>query len=229
MNRIFLTGNITSDIWFDVLNGRPFLRLILMAGKPREVKGLRVILWDDKAKMFYPYLQKGSEIGVMGHFVLKKFKDRMVPEIDASNLILLRNINWENGEGQTQVEPTANSTFVVGGIQQLSFEWREKKNGGNGSAVAERQAYMRFQVINNEHLNGLWVGIYGSLAQISNPYLKDGSVVAVDGHLHTRGPEKVELVSEHIAFLKNIDWDAGTAAQKRLIDEEREEEGPDEN
>jgi hypothetical protein len=46
MNRVFLVGNITGDIYFDHLlikgNRRPFLRLILMSSRPRLVKGLRI-------------------------------------------------------------------------------------------------------------------------------------------------------------------------------------------
>jgi hypothetical protein len=53
MNRIFLVGNITGDIYFDTLlikgSRRPFLRLILMSNHPRLVKGLRINLWDDQA------------------------------------------------------------------------------------------------------------------------------------------------------------------------------------
>ena len=48
MNRVFLVGNITADIYFDrfLIQGkkRSFLRLILMAERPRTVRNLRVVL-----------------------------------------------------------------------------------------------------------------------------------------------------------------------------------------
>ena len=60
MNRVFIVGNITSDIYFDRFlikeEKRSFLRLILMTRKPRNVYGMRIVLWDKKAELYCPYL-----------------------------------------------------------------------------------------------------------------------------------------------------------------------------
>jgi single-stranded DNA-binding protein len=62
------------------------------------------------------------------------------------------------------------------------------------------------------------VVLRGALAELAYPYLRSGSKVAVDGHLQTReretGKRVVEMTAEHIAFLEDIDWEAGEAAQR---------------
>jgi len=62
------------------------------------------------------------------------------------------------------------------------------------------------------------VTVRGTLAELAFPFLQNGSKIAVDGHLQTRdretGKKVVEVTAEHIAFLENINWSAGEAAQK---------------
>ena len=78
MNCIFLVGNLTGDIYYDRLRikqvERPFLRLILMSSRPRFVGGMRVVLWDEKAELFFPYLQRGSEIAAVGHLQTREWR-----------------------------------------------------------------------------------------------------------------------------------------------------------
>ncbi len=104
MNRLFLVGNITGDIYYDRLlikgSERPFLRIILMSSRPRVIGGMRVVLWDQQAELFHPYLQRGSEVAVVGALQTREFKGKVIYEIEASNLILLRNINQEFGESE---------------------------------------------------------------------------------------------------------------------------------
>ncbi|MGD0856367.1 MAG: single-stranded DNA-binding protein, partial [Dehalococcoidia bacterium] len=87
MNHVFLVGNISSDIYFDHLHiketMRPFLRLFLFCHQPREVKGLRVNLWDEKADLYYPYLQRGSRIAVVGNLISREFKGSLSHEVEA--------------------------------------------------------------------------------------------------------------------------------------------------
>ena len=119
MNCIFLVGNLTGDIYYDRLRikqvERPFLRLILMSSRPRFVGGMRVVLWDEKAELFFPYLQRGSEIAAVGHLQTREYKEKLVHEIDATNLILLRNVNWEFGETGT---PAPQPSQTIGDSQQ---------------------------------------------------------------------------------------------------------------
>ena len=102
MNRVFLVGNITGDIYYDRLLikqiERPFLRLILMSSRPRYVGGMRIVLWDEMAELFFPYLQKGSEIAVIGQLQTREHKEKLIYEVEATNLVLLRHVNWEYGE-----------------------------------------------------------------------------------------------------------------------------------
>jgi single-stranded DNA-binding protein len=227
MNRIFIVGNITGNIHFNTVNrdgrARPFLRILLMSSRPRIVKGLRVIMWDDMATMYFPYLTKGSELGVIGHLVTRDYEDKIIIEVEAKHLILLRNINW-NGTGEANgraalLKPRANSVFVVGTVgEDIHFEWRMK-----GGEENHQYAYMRI-LLNNagaeETVKDLRVVTIGNLAQLAFPYLRSGSVIAVDGHIQTRdrssSQKVVEIIAEHMVFLENIDWEAGTAAQKRM-------------
>jgi len=227
MNRIFLVGNITGDIYYDRLqikgHERPFLRLILMSSRPRMVGGIRVVVWDEKAELFFPYLQRGSQIAVIGHLQTREYKGKLVFEIDATNLILLRNINWEFGEQERLkrnlpgLSASANSVFVVGNIHgDIYFDWFDR-SGGDGN-----YAFLRLMLENEQYLNGLRVTIRGSLAELAYPYLQNGSRIAVDGHLQTRdretGKKVVEVTAEHIAFLEHINWEAGQAAQQSRVE-----------
>jgi single-stranded DNA-binding protein len=226
MNRVFIVGNITGNIFFDVLGDRPFLRLLLMAGKPRPIKGLRIVLWGDNAMKFFPYLQKGSEIGVIGQLTMREYAGKWITEVEANHLILLRNINWENGEApKEELLPVLSSSFVVGKLEEDTyFEWRSNGREGRASPDdSQRYAFMHFLLGNGDRLRGVGVSVYGTLAQIAHPYLRMGSLIAVDGHLQTKikenGPKTLEVTAEHIAFLENINWEAGTAAQKRMMED----------
>jgi len=228
MNLIFLVGNITGDIYYDRLRikgaERPFLRLILMSSRPRFVGGMRVVLWDEKAELFFPYLQRGSEIATVGHLQTREHKEKLVHEIDATNLILLRNVNWEFGEKErlrrnlAKPTATANNVFVAGTIgEDIYFDWFKRSND-EGS-----YAFLRLVLSNEQYLDGLRVVVRGVLAELAFPFLQAGSKIAVDGHLQTRdretGRKVVEVAAEHIAFLENINWAAGEAAQKSRADQ----------
>lgn len=227
MNRLFLVGNITSDIHFDVLGGRPFLRLILMSSRPRVIQGLRIVLWDERAKEFYPCLKKGSEIGVLGYLTTRQFKGKIIIEVEAAHLILLRNINWEDGGVNLcnqLLPPLANSYFAVGAVgEDIYFDWRPRTSSSNVENMkSNRYAFLRLLISNGNYIDHLRVVTYGSLAELAYPYLQPGSIIAVDGHLQTKdemkGQKAVEVTAEHMAFLQNINWAAGTAYQKRLME-----------
>jgi single-stranded DNA-binding protein len=232
MNRVFLVGNITGDIYFDHLlikgTERPFLRVILMASRPRVVSGMRIVLWDEKAELYFPYLQRGSEIAVSGFLQSRQFKGKLVHEIEAASLILMRNINWEQGESERQKhnislpEAGANHVFIIGTVGEDIYYDRFQRGDGNGE-----YAFLRLMLTNDEYLKDLRVIVRGSLAELSYPYLQEGSKIAVDGHIQTRdretGKKVVEVTAEYIAFLENINWEAGEEAQRaRAGHEERE-------
>jgi len=101
MKRVFLVGKTTGDIYFDDLNGRPFLKLILTAGKPWVTQGLRIMLNNDHDKAFYSNLKKGSELGVIGHLAARPYKGRIVIEIEAVHVFLFRNSDWDAGNLET--------------------------------------------------------------------------------------------------------------------------------
>jgi single-stranded DNA-binding protein len=229
MNRVFLVGNLTGDIYFDrlLIKGveRPFLRVILMASRPRVVSGMRIVLWDEKAEFYFPYLQRGSEIAVFGFLQSRQFKGKLVHEIEAVNLILLRNINWEQGETERLKhnvplpESAGNHVFIVGTVGEDIYYSQFRRGEGNGE-----YAFLRMLLTNDEYLKGLRVVVRGSLAELSYPYLQEGSKISVDGHIQTReretGKQVVEVTAEHIAFLENINWEAGEAAQRAKVDQE---------
>ena len=225
MNRLFLVGNITGDIYYDrlLIKGaeRPFLRVILMSSRPRVIGGMRVVLWDEQAELFFPYLQRGSEIGVVGALQTREFKGKVIYEIEASNLILLRKINWVFGEQERlrrnlpQLTASANNAFVVGTItDDIYYDLFERAEGGG------TYPFLRLMLNNDQYLHGLRIIVRGTLAQLAYPYLQPNSKIAVDGHLQTRdretGKKVVEITAEHIAFLENIAWQAGDAAQHKV-------------
>ncbi|MBM3125281.1 MAG: single-stranded DNA-binding protein [Chloroflexi bacterium] len=223
MNRVFLVGNLTGDIYFDRLlikgTERSFLRVILMASRPRVISGMRIVLWDEKAELYFPYLQRGSEIAVSGFLQSRQFKGKLVHEIEAVNLILLRNINWEQGETERRKHdrslPDAggNHVFIIGSVGEDIYYDHFQRSEGNGE-----YAFLRLMLTNDEYMKGLRVIVRGSLAELSYPYLQEGSKIAVDGHIQTRdratGKKVVEVTAEHIAFLENINWEAGEIAQR---------------
>jgi single-stranded DNA-binding protein len=224
MNRVFLVGNISSNIYYDHLlineKRRPFLRLFLFCHHPREVKGLRVNLWDDNAELYFPYLQRGSRIAVVGNLISREFKGALSHEVEALNLILLCNINWEFGEQERkkhQLEKpsvSANNVFVIGTVgEDIYFDWF-KPVDREGS-----YAFLRIILRNENYIDGLRVNIIGSLAELVYPYIKKDCRIAVDGHFQTRDQETgkriVEVTAEHVTFLEGVDWVSGSAAKEK--------------
>jgi single-stranded DNA-binding protein len=232
MNHLFLVGNLTGDIYFDrlLIKGveRPFLRVILMASQPHVITGLRIVFWDEQAQLYFPYLQRGSEVAVFGCLQSRQFKGKLIHEVEAVNLVLLRNINWEQGENERQknklpfLESTTNHVFIIGTIGEDIYYDRFQRSEGDG-----QYAFLRVMLTNDEYLKGLRVIVRGSLAEISYPYLQEGSKISVDGHLQTRdretGKRVVEVTAEHIGFLENINWEAGEAAQRMRTDQNEKE------
>jgi single-stranded DNA-binding protein len=225
MNRVFVVGNITGDIYFDRFliqnRKRSFLRLILMAERPRHLRGMRVVLWDEKAELYFPYLRKGSELAVIGQIESRQHKEKWIHVVVSENLLLLRHINWERGEHVRQQLklPSPNGTgsdaFAVGEVlKDIHFKWF-KVDAEPGS---EQYAYLRLRLKSDDYLNGLRVVVRGTLAELAHPYLQIGSKIAVDGHLQTYAPENkrkvVEVTARNMTFLENINWAAGEAAQK---------------
>lgn len=224
MNRVFVVGNITGDIYFDrfMIKGekRSFLRLILMAERPRSVRGMRIVLWDQKAELYFPYLKKGSELAVIGQFQTRTHQDKLIHEVVSESLLLLRNIDWERGEN-TRLQynlpspnGTSNDVFVVGEVlEDIHFDWfkRSAERGGG------EYAFLRLRLRSDEYLNGLRVIVRGALAELAHPYLQSGSKIAVDGHLQTHdletGKQVVEVTAHNMTFLENINWAAGEAAR----------------
>ena len=226
MNRVFLVGNITGDIYFDrfLIEGkrRPFLRLVLIASRPRRLIGMRIVLWDEKAQLYFPYLKKGSELAVIGQLESHTHQGKLVHEVVADNLLLLRNIDWQRGEKMRQeqnfpeFDGQANHIFVVGRIlEDIHFDWQPRSSGHGG-----KFAYLWVKMKSDEYLQGLRVGVIGDLAELAYPYLQPGSKIAVDGHLQTRnretGRRAFEVTAHHITFLENINWAAGESAAKAV-------------
>ena len=225
MNRVFVVGNITGDIYFDrfLMKGkqRSFLRLILMAERPRSLRGIRVVLWDEKAELYYPYLKKGSGLAVIGQIESRQYKEKWVQEVISESLLLLRNIDWERGESLRQQynlpspNGTSNDVFVIGEVLKgIIFDhYPHKPETGVGEF-----ALLRLRLKSNEHLDGLRVIVLGALAELVYPYLQVGSRIAVDGSLSTRnlqtGKKVVEVTARNMTFLENINWTAGEASRK---------------
>jgi hypothetical protein len=146
-------------------------------------------------------------------------KKKLIHEIEAANLILLRKVNWEFGEQERlrrnlpKPSASANNVFVVGDIGEDIYYDMFRRASGDGS-----YAFLRLVLNNEQYLNGLRVTVRGTLAELAFPFLQNGSKIAVDGHIQTRdretGKKVVEVTAEHIAFLENINWSAGEAAQK---------------
>ena len=233
MNRVFVVGNITGNIYFDRFlmksERRSFLRLLLMAHRPRPLRGLRVVLWDEKAELYYPYLKKGSELAVIGQFEIRQYRDKMIHEVVSESLLLLRNIDWKRGEHQRKKYnlPTpngdSNHVFIVGEVlEDLHFQvlQRSPERGGG------EYACLRFRLKCDEYLDGLRVTVLGALAELAHPYLQPGSKIAVDGALQTRdretGNKTVEVVAHNLTFLAYINWEAGDAASRLAGSQESE-------
>ncbi|MDD5369138.1 MAG: single-stranded DNA-binding protein [Anaerolineaceae bacterium] len=104
-NHVWVKGDITGDIYFDVLklDGKEvqFLRMYIMTKGVKgaaAVKGLRICVYGPMAELVYGYVHKGSRIGVTGHIQQRHTHDgKMVFEVVAAEVDFLRNIDWEAG------------------------------------------------------------------------------------------------------------------------------------
>ena len=218
MNVVILVGNIAGDIYSGTYNGRPLLRLLLMSGRPRLIKGLRTVLLDGKANEFYPSLRKGSEIGVIGHEITRRHDRNFVSEVEVRNLALLRNFSWVDIETrETIVEQGGGKSFIEGTIvSDVLFEWRQWKNG-KFLGVNDQYAFLQFDLSNKAYPDGLTIVAYGFLAELIFPYLRPMSEVAIDGLLRQDRRGGWAVVAENIALLRNIDYIRAAAAQSRLM------------
>jgi single-stranded DNA-binding protein len=225
MNRVFVVGNITGNIYFDRFlmksEKRSFLRVLLMAHRPRPLRGLRVVLWDEKAELYYPYLKKGSELAVIGQFETRQYRGKMIHEVVSESLLLLRNIDWERGErlrkkyNMPTPNKDSNQVFIVGDmLEDPHFQMLQRSPERGGGEYA----CLRLRLRCDEHLDGLRVVVLGTLAELAHPYLQAGSKIAVDGALQTRnretGKKIIEVVVHNLTFLENINWAAGDAARR---------------
>ncbi len=104
-NHVAVKGDITGDIYYDVLNindnPTPFLRLYMMVnGSPesRPVKGLRICVFGILAELTYGHVKKGSRIYVEGHLQSRyRQSGDMVMEVIAEEIDFIRNVDYERG------------------------------------------------------------------------------------------------------------------------------------
>lgn len=104
-NRVAVLGDITGDIYYDVLQISnqpvPFLRVCMMINETREakeVRGLRIVFYGVLAELAEAHLQTGSRILVQGHIQLRKGKNNViVSEVVAEHVIYIRNFDQEKG------------------------------------------------------------------------------------------------------------------------------------
>jgi single-stranded DNA-binding protein len=104
-NRVAVQGDITGDIYYDVLQlankSLPFLRRYMMINGSRaskEVKGLRVVFYGILAELAEAHLQKGSRVEVEGHIQIRQVKgEGIVVEVVAEDVDFIRNVDWEKG------------------------------------------------------------------------------------------------------------------------------------
>lgn len=104
-NHVFVVGDITGDIHFDVFEqeGRTlqFLRLYMFVkptGMSRQLEGIRIVAYGPLAEMIYSHVQKGSRLCVTGHLQSREVRGQRVVEIIAEDVQYLRNIDWERGK-----------------------------------------------------------------------------------------------------------------------------------
>ena len=104
-NRVSVQGDITGDIYYDVLQlankPLPFLRVYMMINGTREakeVKGLRIVFYGILAELAEAYLQKGSRIEVEGHIQVRQTReDGIVVEVVAEDVDFIRNVDYPKG------------------------------------------------------------------------------------------------------------------------------------
>lgn len=104
-NHVFVVGDITGDIHFDVFEQDSrtlqFLRLYMFV-KPtetsRQLEGIRIVAYGLLAELVYSHVQKGSRLCVTGHIQSREVRGQRVVEIVAEDVQYLRNIDWERGK-----------------------------------------------------------------------------------------------------------------------------------
>ena len=104
-NRVTVLGDITGDIYYDVLQltnkPLPFLRVYMMINGTREskeVKGLRIVFYGIQAELAEAQLKMGSRIQVEGHIQVRKIRDEgIVVEVVAEHVVYIRNYDREKG------------------------------------------------------------------------------------------------------------------------------------
>ena len=218
MNIVVLVGNIAGDIYSGTHNGRPFTRLLLLSGRPRLIMGLRTVLLEGREKELCSSLEKGSEIGVIGHETTRRHDRSCIVEVEARNLVLLRNFSWAGFETHgTKVEQGGGKAFVEGKIvSEVLFEWRQWKKG-KFLGVTDRYAFLQFVLSNKIHPAGLTIVAYGDLAELIFPYLRPTSEVAIDGLFRQDKHGQWAVVAENVAMLRNIDYIRAAAVQARRM------------
>jgi len=105
-NRVVIKGDITGDIYYDVftINGKPmpFLRVYIMINETpetKEVKGLRVVFYGNKAEEAEAFVQTGTRIHVEGHIQMRRAPNgKPTFEIVAEDVDYLRNETRERGQ-----------------------------------------------------------------------------------------------------------------------------------
>jgi len=104
-NHVSVKGDITGDIYYDILDigdkQTSYLRLYMMINGSREaqpVKGLRICMYGLLAELTYAHVHKGSRIFVEGHVQTRTRRNGdMTVEIVAEDVDFLRNIDFERG------------------------------------------------------------------------------------------------------------------------------------
>ena len=127
-NRVSVQGDITGDIYYDVLeiNNKPvpFLRVYMMINETREakeVRGLRIVFYGAQAELAEAYLRTGSRILVQGHLQIRKGKkDVIVVEVVAEYAVYIRNYDQEKGS-QRMKELKAAGKFQPGLEERLDI------------------------------------------------------------------------------------------------------------
>ena len=130
-NRVAIQGDITGDIYYDVLQlankPLPFLRVYMMINGSRgskEVKGLRVVFYGILAELAEAHLQKGSRLEVEGHIQIRQVKNEgIVVEVVGEDVDFIRNIDWEKGRARYQemvaagkIQPSHDEDAVSAGV-----------------------------------------------------------------------------------------------------------------
>ncbi len=104
-NRVAVLGDITGDIYYDVLQinhqAVPFLRVYMVINETREareVKGLRIVFYGTDAELAEAYLKTGSRILVQGHLQMRKDRRNiLVVEVVSEHVFYIRNFDAERG------------------------------------------------------------------------------------------------------------------------------------